>query len=200
MNSTQEFIEVAHLVTSVSIGATIGLIEHLAPTDPILVGFLSSALSVEARQDAFFRQLQGELPNPAPFDTGVRGVWAYNLALQFIEPGSCAVEVPAPILPTLEIDLKTTADGEKSAEWEFTWDPKQIPFTTEAGKKLLVGWANQLQAPKYSPLHITSPGKGTAFVPDGISGVSFAAVTVQKYETLQELTLGTMAGPALVHC
>lgn len=83
------------------IGATIGLAEHLAVTDPLLVKSVSSILVVESRQ--LFRHVERLVPNPAPFDTGVSDIWAYNLALSFIVPGSCRIEVPLLILPTLTV-------------------------------------------------------------------------------------------------
>ena len=79
----------------------IGLSKRLAITDPLLIQSVSSTLTVESRHDAFFRHLEGEAPNPAPFDTAISDVWAYNLALSFTVPGSCGTEIPLPILPTL---------------------------------------------------------------------------------------------------
>jgi hypothetical protein len=58
-------------------------------------------LAVESRHDAFFRHTLGKIPNPAAFDTGLSDIWAYNLALTFVVPGSCPVKVVAPTLPRL---------------------------------------------------------------------------------------------------
>lgn len=81
---------------------------------------------------------------------------------------------------------------------EFTWDPTQMSFVTEAGKKLLVGWVNQLNLPIYTPLNITAKGKGTASVPQGMNGVAFAAVTTQCQDNVNDLTLATLAGPTIL--
>ncbi|KAF8856257.1 hypothetical protein BDZ45DRAFT_545157, partial [Acephala macrosclerotiorum] len=166
VNSTDEFFDLADIITSVGIGAIIGLAEHLAVTDPLLLKSVSSILTVESRQDAFFRQAEGLVPNPAPFDTGISDIWAYNLAYSFVVPGSCQVEVPLPILPTLAVsDPPYSNSTMNSSLREFTWDPAQITFVAEAGKQLLVGWVNQLNVPVYTPLNITVKGKGTAAVP-----------------------------------
>jgi hypothetical protein len=74
VESTKRFFELADVITSVGIGATIGLTERLAVTDPVLVRTVSSILTVESRHDAFFRSIRGEVPNPAPFDTGISDI------------------------------------------------------------------------------------------------------------------------------
>ena len=199
MNTTEEFFDLAHTITSVGIGATIGLNERLAITDPLLVKSISSILTVESRHDAFFRHARGAVPNPAPFDTGISDIWAYNLAFSFIQPGSCSVELPIPILPRLTVvqpsSTSHTNSTKNSDQREFTWDPMQTPFVTEAGKQLLIGWISQLNKPVYTPLNITTEGKGTANVPQGLNGVVFAVVTVQQPDDVNDLAPATLAGP-----
>ncbi|KAK7177650.1 hypothetical protein PSPO01_16302 [Paraphaeosphaeria sporulosa] len=46
VNTTEDFFELAHTITSVGFGATIGLNERLAITDPLLVKSISSILSM----------------------------------------------------------------------------------------------------------------------------------------------------------
>jgi hypothetical protein len=198
VNSTEEFFKLASIITSIGIGTTIGLSERLAITDPLLIQSVSSKLTVESRHDAFFRHLQGEAPNPAPFDTGISDIWAYNLALSFIVPGSCGTEIPLPILPTLNVSDPMPANSTKSTLREFEWDPAQMTFVAEAGKQLLVGWVNQLSMPVYTPLNITVKGKGTAAVPSGMNGAVFAAVTTQQPDNTDDLALATLAGPVVL--
>lgn len=167
-----------------------------------MVKSIASILAVESRHDAFFRLIEGEVPNPTPFDTGISNIWAYNFALSFIVPGSCSVEVPLPILPTLSISNaphsgSTNSTVNKSIR-EFTWDPAQATFVAEAGKQLLVGWVNQLDVPVYTPLNITVKGQGTALVPHEMNGVAFAVVTTQWPGNANDLALATLAGPIAV--
>jgi hypothetical protein len=202
VNEIEEFFELAHTITSVGIGATIGLNERLAITDPLLVKSISSILTVESRHDAFFRHIRGAVPNPTPFDTGISDIWAYNLALSFIQPGSCSVEVPIPILPRLAVSqlpsTPYTNSTQSNNQREFTWDPTQTPFVTEASKQLFIGWASQLNKPVYTLLNITAKGKGTANVPQGLDGVVFAAVTVQQPDDVNDLAPATLAGPVAI--
>ena len=184
---------------------------------------VSSIVTVESRYDAFFRQLSGRVPAPAPFDTGISSIWAYNLALPFTVPGSCPVELPLPILPTLSASglpanssQPTTAAGlppgmpyanattgsfavanatAKPAQMEFSWDPTQTPFVSEQGKQLFIGWINQLNVPVYTELSITDHGKGVADVPQGLNGMVFAAMTSQLTVNGDDLALATLAGP-----
>lgn len=199
MDKTEEFFELAHTITSVGIGATIGLNERLAITDPLLVKSVSSILTVESRHNGFFRHIRGEVPNPAPFDTGISDIWAYNLAFSFILPGSCSVELPIPILPRLNVSQPPRSSYTNSTgsndQREFTWDPMQTPFVIEANKPLLIGWINQLNKPVYTPLNITTKGKGTANVPQGLNGVVFAVVTAQQPDDVNDLASATLAGP-----
>ena len=58
--------------------------------------------------------------------------------------------------------------------------------------------ADQLDAPIYTPLNITVPGKGIVNVPDGVDGIAFAGVTVQQPSNINDLALATLAGPVVV--
>ncbi|KAH8704538.1 ferritin-like domain-containing protein [Phaeosphaeriaceae sp. PMI808] len=203
--STEDFFQLANLIGSAGIGVTIGLSERLALTDPMLARLVSSILTVESRHDAFFRYAQGEIPNLAPFDTGNNEIWAYNIALSFIVPGSCPVEVPVPVLPKLNVTQEEQAIAMNSTNGtndtmlqQFSWDPTQIPFVVKEGKQLLVGWVNQVNIPTYTPLSVTSWGKGTSSVPQGMNGIAFAVITTQRYDNVNDLALGTLAGPVVV--
>lgn len=152
-----EFIALGDIITSVGISALIGLVDRVLYTDPGIVNTVSSIVTVESRH------VGGRVPNPAPFDTGISSIWAYNLALPFIVPGSCLTELSLPILPTLTVLAPTTADNRSSAatgiassiapyqntitslaiaanttvvplEMAFSWDPIQIPFVFEQRK------------------------------------------------------------------
>ncbi|KAB2099716.1 hypothetical protein AG0111_0g12045 [Alternaria gaisen] len=81
---------------------------------------------------------------------------------------------------------------------EFTWDPTQIPFVVQGDKQLLAGWVNQANKPVYTPLTNTSRGKGTAKVPQGLSGITFVAITTEQFTDVDDLARGTIAGPAVV--
>lgn len=201
VNSTQGFFELADKITSVGIGSTISLAKRLAVTDPFLIQSVSSILTVESRHDAFFRHIEGKSPNPAPFDTGISDIWAYNLALLFIVPGSCPVEIALPTLPTLNVSESTYPRLANSTEpplREFEWNPAQMTFVAEAGKQLLVGWVNQLNEPVYTSLNIIVEGKGTTAVPPGMNGAAFAVVTTQQPDNTDDLALATLAGPVLL--
>ena len=202
MNSTGEFFDLAHLIMSTNIGATIGITERLAVTDPMLIRSASSILTVEARHDTFLRSIRDKKPSPTPFDTGISDIWAYNLALSFVVPGSCPVEIPLPTLPKLTVNESALAPDANTTDsltqLEFTWDPAQAPFVAEPNKQLMIGWVNQLNMPVYTPLNVTASGKGTASIPQDVNGVTFAVITVQEADNINDLTLATMAGPVVV--
>jgi len=59
---------------SIGIGGVIHIIAGLATSDPKIVQGPASILAVEARHDAFFREVGLQLrPNPSPFDTRISG-------------------------------------------------------------------------------------------------------------------------------
>jgi hypothetical protein len=60
-------------------------------------------IAVESWQDAFFRIRGGSDPFSTPFDMAISSTWAYNLALSFIQPSSCLVEILVPILSSLSV-------------------------------------------------------------------------------------------------
>ncbi|KAI9773158.1 MAG: hypothetical protein M1840_008279 [Geoglossum simile] len=198
VTSTKEFLALGNTITSVGIGATIGLSESIAATDPALIKSLSSIITVESRHDAFFRISDGKAPNPTPFDTGISGIWAYNLALSFVVPGSCTVEPPVPILPTLSVSPPSGPRFTNTSTIEFAWDPKQTPISFEASKQLFIGWVNQLNVPTYTKLTPTGEGKGRANMPFGLEGVAFAVLTSQRPDDINDLTSTTLAGPVIL--
>jgi hypothetical protein len=209
----KEFFQVADLIGSVGISATIGLSQRLALSDPSVARLISSILSVESRHDAFFRDVQGREPNPGPFDTGISAIWAYNIALSFIVPGSCPVQLPIPVLPGLTVAQVTMdqatlvpyANSTSNASStsgdtlkEFTWNPTEVSFVVEGDKQLLAGWVNQVNKPVYTPITMTARGKGTAKMPQGMSGITFVALTTEQFTDVDDFAQGTIAGPAVV--
>jgi hypothetical protein len=196
VNSTKDLLLLARLIGSASVSAAIGISERLALSDPLLSRLLSSISTVESRHDATIRHMQGGVPNPAPYDTGSTSLWAYNMAHSFIIPGSCPVTLPIPLLPQLGVVKACSNSTQGAVLLEFTWDPTQRSFLIEEGKELLIGWVNQLNVPVYTQLNITSRGRGISRVPQGIHGSAFAVISTQRYNSVHELSLGTLAGPA----
>ena len=194
--NTSQFLSLGRTLSTVGVGAILGLADAISTSDPELVSGLASIAATEARHSAFFEAAEGQVPNPAPFDTPVAGVWAYNLALNFVVPGSCQLSPPLPILPILAARVDVNENGTVVT---FSWDPTQEPVLREAEKPLFIGWVNQLGPPVYTPLNATKNGTGTAALPEGFNGGVFAALTAQNNSTTtDELAGSTLAGPAVV--
>jgi hypothetical protein len=194
--NTTEFLSLGRSLSSVGLGAILALAESVANLDSDLVSGIASIAATEARHDAFFNVANGQLPNPAPFDTPISSTWAYNLASAFIVPASCPLELPIPILPNLTTQKSFRAN---QTTMKFSWDPKQNPVVQEAGKDLFVGWVNQLGSPVYTPIISGGNGTGSTAIPSGLKGVVFAALTTQNnLVTVDDLTGATLAGPAVI--
>ncbi|PVH73208.1 hypothetical protein DL98DRAFT_608380 [Cadophora sp. DSE1049] len=194
--NTSEFLSLGRSLSSVGVGAILALAETVAILDSNLVSGIASIAATEARHDAFFNVANGQLPNPAPFDTPISSTWAYNLASEFIVPASCPVELPITIMPTLSTQATLRSN---ETNMTFSWDPTQKPVTQENGKNLFIGWVNQLGSPVYTPLKSIGNGTGTATVPSGLKGVVYTALTTQNtLMSVDDLTGATLAGPAVV--
>jgi len=184
------------MLSNVGVGATLALADAVSTSDPELVSGLASIAATEARHSAFFEAASGQVPNPSPFDTPVAGVWAYNLALNFVVPGSCSVSPPFPILPTL---TAVVTEEDSATAVTFSWDPTQEPVLRETGRPLFIAWVNQLGSPVYTQLTLTSNSTATARVPQGVEGAVFAALTAQNsLTTAEELSGSTLAGPVVI--
>lgn len=195
-SNTTEFLSLGRSLSFVGEGVILSLAESVANLDSNLVSGIASIAAVEARHDAFFNVANGQLPNPAPFDTPISQTWAYNLALQFIVPASCPVELPIPILPTLAAQATLQSN---QTMMNFSWDPTQKPITQETGKSLFIAWVNQLGSPVYTPVKSSGNGTGTASIPSGLKGVVYTALTTQNsLLTIDDLTAATLAGPAVI--
>src|ERR1700760_2273893 len=174
VSSTEQFSEVANTISSTGVSAMIGISQSLAFTDPSLTQLISPLLSAKTRHNAVLRSLLDEVPDPAPFDTGISSIWAYNIALSFTVPGSCPVELPIPVIPGLTVTqvsnanstvapyANSTIGANGNMMREFTWDPRQVHSVAEGNKQLLAGWVNQANKPVYTPLMKTGSGKGRA--------------------------------------
>ena len=115
----KSFLALASIITNVGIGSLINTVGKLSVTDGQLEASVASIIPVEARHDAFFRLYNKEVPNPSSFETRISGIWAYNLALDFIQHGSCE-NLPhfirsLPVFP----DLQLTGSGKTPSAWSY---------------------------------------------------------------------------------
>ncbi|KAH6683474.1 hypothetical protein B0J14DRAFT_674111 [Halenospora varia] len=195
VNDTNDYLAKANVVTSAAIGVIITILQSLSQTDPNLLGPLSSILSVESQQDAFFRMSGSNTPSASPFSTSLSTTFAYNIALTFVDPRSCPQLLPLPILPSLNRTSPAfSATAPPTPPTSITFDASGVPHNGN----LFVGWVNQANPVVYSDV-IVQDGIGTADVPKGLTGIAFAALTAQATEmTVDGLTNVTLAGPAPV--
>ncbi|CZR67619.1 uncharacterized protein PAC_17518 [Phialocephala subalpina] len=195
VTDTNDFLARSNVITSASIGVIIGLISTLAMSDPTLVRPLASILSTESQQDTFFRMSGNNTPSAAPFNTGLSTTFAYNIALTFVDPRSCPQLMPLPILPSLNLTSPMmTATAPVTPPTSITFNATEVP----RDGNLYVGWVNQANPVVYTNVTLKN-GVGSADVPKGLTGITFAALTAQMTEiTVDGLSNVTLAGPAAV--
>ncbi|PQE13924.1 late sexual development protein [Rutstroemia sp. NJR-2017a BBW] len=195
VSDTNDFLAKSNVITSASIGVIISLISTLATTDAPLVRPLASILSTESQQDTFFRMTGNNTPSAAPFNTGLSTTFAYNIALNLVDPRSCPQLMPLPILPSLNLTSPImTATSPPTPPTSITFNATDVPL----GKNLYIGWVNQVNPIVYTNVTVKG-GVGSVDVPKGLTGMTFAALTAQMMETTVDgLSNATLAGPAPV--
>ena len=202
----ESFLALASIITNVGIGALIDLDATLAYTDSRLEGTVASILPVESRHDAFFRLFAGEVPNPTAFDTAISGIWAYNLALDFVVTGSCGAVPQAvaslPIYPDLTLEgmgEPSFANPNAPGSLQFKIGQENLMHSGWKTKKYWIGWVNEDNAPVYTMAKQVVNKDGVVFtadVPHGLFGMAYAVLTDQNQATtVGDLTMKTVAGP-----
>ena len=203
VSNAVDFFALANIITSVGIGAIFDLQDGISKTDPGLEVSVSGIVTVESRHDAFFRMTAGEAPNPAPYDTRISGAWAYNLALDFIVPGSCGNGLPAsitslPVFPPLGLlgtNEPAFASTNSIGTLVFTVNTSQM-HAGWSNQPLYMGWVNQENPPIYTQVTVMNENQLQTQVPTGMNGMAFAVLTGQNTATdVTALTAATIAGP-----
>ncbi|RDW59019.1 hypothetical protein BP5796_11943 [Coleophoma crateriformis] len=195
VTDSKDYLAKANVVTSAAIGVIINILQSLSGTDPNLISPLSSILSVESQQDAFFRMSGSNTPSASPFNTGLSTTFAYNIALTYVDPRSCPQLPDLAILPSLNLTSPMVGATAPATP------PTSITFTASGNLpkgNLYIGWVNQANPVAYSNVTVTN-GIATADIPAGMTGIAFAALTTQTVAmTVDGLTNSTLAGPAVV--
>jgi hypothetical protein len=200
----KSFLALGSVITNVGIGALLALSEGLSETDAGIESTIASIIPVESRHDAFFRLYDGEVPNPTTFETRISAAWAYNLALDFIVPGSCPNLASITSVATLPIfpDLGIIGYGGPSFATPNSpgklifqvGTPSALPQNWNSGP-LYMAWVNQGNVPAYTSVTVQG-NELHADVQPGMFGIAFAALTNQNTATnVDDLTKATLAGP-----
>ncbi|ENI03155.1 hypothetical protein COCC4DRAFT_200607 [Bipolaris maydis ATCC 48331] len=103
---------------SINLGVFMSMAE--AAERPVAI-LLSSIASVEAKHIALLSDHTHHNASAQSFDTPATPAWAYNIALQYSQPGSCSVQLPLPILPKLTINNHTFAHVQPGAKVSVEW-------------------------------------------------------------------------------
>ncbi|KAH7061016.1 hypothetical protein BKA63DRAFT_196923 [Paraphoma chrysanthemicola] len=185
---------------SVEGGVFMSLAESLASEDTAAAITLSSIAGVAASQNAVLRAQANLNISIASFETPLSETWAYNFALKYVRPGSCVVELPIPILPTLSINGEVSAYVRANSNVTLAWDAAAQAAASRSGKTLHIGWVNQVDNPVYTSVLVMGNGRGRVQVPPGLAGTAIAVLTAQPgLAGIEDLTEATLAGPVVVN-
>jgi hypothetical protein len=183
---------------SINLGVLMSMAESLPPTDFKAAIVLSSIASVDAKHVALLQAYMQSNASKQAFDTPASETWAYNFALEHVQPGSCSLELPLPILPKLTMNYKTAGYVQPGTNVTVEWDTAARSAASRSGNPLFVGWVNQVNLPIFTSLTKLSEGSGSTTVPLGLSGTTFVVLTAQKLTTIGDLTEATLAGPIVI--
>jgi hypothetical protein len=183
---------------SINLGVLMTMAESLPPTDSTAAIVLSSIASVDAKHVALLQAYTQSNASKQAFDTPASETWAYNFALEHVQPGSCSLELPLPILPKLTMNYKTTGYVQPGTNVTVEWDTAARSAASRSGNPLFVAWVNQVNLPTFTSLEELSKGSGSTLVPVELLGTTFAVLTAQKLTTIGDLTEVTLAGPVVV--
>ena len=200
------FVDLANMITSVGIGAYLGGATELVDSAKLLTT-AGSILTNEARHDSFLRAGVGASPFPAPFDTSITALWAYNLAHMFVV--HCPQELPGVVLlPKLQLESPQPTPHLQppvpaGTTLTFSWDPSTFFVEVDPAAPLYIAVISQVSDPVFEKVTVFGSGAramGTVPVPEGVSGVAFAVLTTFAggLNTTQLSQFGTLAGPAEV--
>lgn len=181
---------------SISLGVLMSIAESADRTVAIM---LSSIASVDAKHLALLGEYTHSNTSGQSFDTPATPTWAYNFALEYVQPGSCSLELPLPILPKLTINKETSGHVYPGADITVEWDAAASAAVSRSGNPLFVAWVNQVAQPVYTALTLVGKSSGKTSVPLSLSGTAFAVLTAQpKLTSIADLTEATLAGPIVV--
>jgi hypothetical protein len=183
---------------SINLGVLMSMAESLPPTDSTAAIVLSSIASVDAKHVALLQAYSQSNASEQAFDTPASETWAYNFALEHVQPGSCSLELPLPILPKLTMNDKTVSYVQPGTNVTVEWDTAARSAASRSGKPLFIAWVNQVNLPVFTSLTELGEGSGSTIVPLGLSGTTFAVLTAQKLTTIGDLTEVTLAGPIVI--
>lgn len=198
-----ELLSLLVVLKDIELGVSMTLVDGLSSEQDTHVSrLLSGDAGDAAEQSALLRAHEppyGDGNDGEPFKTPASGTWAYSFVLGYVRPGSCAVELPLPILPALAVDGKAIGQAQPGTVITFSWDPAGKAAASRLGNPLFVGWVSGVNAPIFTSLTTLGDGTGTSSVPPGLSGIAFAVLTTQPSLTsIDELTAATLAGPVVV--
>ncbi|KAJ6192071.1 hypothetical protein J3E72DRAFT_380160 [Bipolaris maydis] len=182
---------------SINLGVFMSMAETADRSVAIL---LSSIASVDAKHLALLSDYTNHNTSAQSFDTPATPAWAYNIALQYSQPGSCSVQLPLPILPRLTINNNTTAHVQPGTKVSVEWGAGTVYALDQVGKRAFVAWVNQVAQPIFTTLNMFDEESGDTMVPTSLAGTAFAVLTTQEGLTnIADVTAATLAGPVVVN-
>jgi hypothetical protein len=193
-SNASEMLLLVSTLKSIEVGALLAVANSLAPQDTPAAIVLSSMATVAARQNGILRVNTNSNASTASFETLISGTLAYNLAQNYVQPGSCPIELSIHNVPALYLNNRVAVFVRANDSVTFKWDAAGKAAASRSGKELFIGWINQIKAPQYTRLKPLGDGVGRTEVP-GLSGTLFAVLTAQPGLNLADLTEATLAGP-----
>ncbi|KAJ8487346.1 hypothetical protein ONZ45_g14365 [Pleurotus djamor] len=182
--TVHEFVDFCHRLTRWGEAGVYGFIEHL--NSRAAATLLVQSITVEARQEMVFRQLEGLSPMPESFSTGITQSMAWSLLSRYIS--SCPAENPRiewPIFPGLNVSGATPAFDNSSRAAITT---NHTAFSTP-GQNVSLSWEMPGMTVSYNNSYNTSASTKPPLFAAWISQVN---TTYTPLENINGTTATTM--------
>jgi hypothetical protein len=190
ISSVDDFVHVALTLILLEIALLLDVISLVVLSDTWMIAPLSSTLGSKARMAGMVNMMQNHIPAAAPREVVMPAEFVYSYVINhYVVQGSCKDTPPFNVIAPLTI-TPAPMDGGRV---------KSVTISYDAANKgsLSMAWLGPWGNVEYTPVtpDQNTQGKGTATVPDDLSGHVWGALTNGTGASVGDLPSMTVAGP-----
>jgi hypothetical protein len=194
ISSVDDFTKVVLTIALLEIGLLLDIIASVVSSDPWLVGCLASTLGSKSRMAGMVNMMQNHIPAAAPREAMLPAELVYSyVANHYIVKDSCPQKLDYPQYPTMTVAPTNPLTGTDARVTEVEIQYSRVPEGDH-----WMAWIGAWGKVWYTKVQSTGEGKGTASVPNELSGHVWGVLTNATDVKLADLEKATVAGPEMV--
>ena len=192
ISKVEDFTKVVLHIALLEIGLLLDIIASVVSTDPWLVGCLASTLGSKSRMAGMVNMMQNHIPAAAPREALLPAELVYSyVANRYVVKDSCPQKLSYTEYPPLKISPK---GPQKGADARVT----EVEIEIVPAGDHWMAWIGAWGKVWYTKIQNGGNGKGTASVPNELSGHVWGVLTNSANVKLEDLEKATVAGPEMV--